>query len=220
MRANMFIALSVCSDIVFYITYVDTDLQVVGLDASVGVECFTNDLHGVNREILVVPRRIIKVSERSLEKCFALEKSILVGCLPTDTGSARRLAKIHRLSVVVVTPTSIKVVNESQVNFMHQSGGRNKYIEVHVHPFVDIFTTSNLSISAEKSLYMLGNIIERALKLDVGIVLSTASNERRKLLSLTHLDIILFYIGFTKRERRLIMEVYPTELLLTWLNYR
>lgn len=220
MKANMFIALSECSDILFYITSVDSDLQILGLNASVGVECIVDGLYGVDREILVVPRRVVKVGEKSLEKCSTSEKSVLVGCLPVDTESARRLAKIHSLSVIIVTPTSIRAVNESQINFMHQSGQRNKYIEVHLHPFLNVFTEHNYGVSIEKSLYVLGNVIERALKLDVGVTVSTASSDRRRLLSLTHLDVILFYIGFSKRERRLIMEVYPVELLLAWLSHR
>jgi len=103
---------------------------------------------------------------------------------------------------------------------MHQSSTRSKYIEIHMQPFLKIFTAPNSRASIDKNLYMLGNIIERALKLDVGTVVSTASDDRKRLLSLTHLDIILFYMGFTKRERILIIEVYPTELLLTWLSYR
>lgn len=220
MRANMFLALNRCSDIFFYIRFIDGDLHVVGLDSSVVIECFIDDVNRLNRDILFVPRRIVKVNVQSLEKCFESDRSILIGCTPLDTEVARRLAKIHRLSVLVVTPTSIRIVNKSQINFMHHSGGRNKYIEIHIQPFLKILTASNLNVLTEKNFYLLGNIIERALKLDVGIIVSTASSERSDLLSLTHLDIILFYLGFSKRERRLIMEVYPTELLLAWLNYR
>ncbi len=220
MKANMFLALNRCNDILFYIKFVDGDLHVVGLDSSILTECLIDEVNKLDRDILFVPRRIVKADEQSLGKCFEFSESVLIGCIPLDTGGARRLAKIHKLSVVVVIPTSIRIVNESQINFMHQSGGRNKYIEIHMQPFLKTFTAPNLNVLIEKSFYLLGNIIERALKLDVGIIVSTASSERSELLSLTHLDIILFYMGFSKRERRLVMEVYPTELLLTWLSYR
>lgn len=220
MKANMFLALDRCSDVLFYLTSIDSDVAILGLNSNMVAECFTDDVHRLDRDVLLIPRKITEITEQSFERCLEVDKSVLAGCSPIDTASARRLAKTHKLSVVVVTPNSIRVIDESQINFMHQSSTRSKYIEIHMQPFLKMFTTPNSRAPIEKNLYMLGNVIERALKLDVGTVVSTASDDRKRLLSLIHLDIILFYMGFTKRERRLIIEVYPTELLLTWLSYR
>jgi hypothetical protein len=216
----MYLAINRCNDIAFYITAIDNDVHILGLDNDVIAECFVNDINKLNRDILFIPRKIITVDEKRLEKCFEYDKSILMGCIPMNINVARRIAKIQRLSTIIITPSSLRFVNENQVNFMHQSSNRNKYIEVHLQPFLKMFLISGSIHSIEKSFYLLGNIIERALKLDVGIIISTASDDDKKLCSLTHVDIILFYLGFSKRERRLITEVYPTELLITWLNYK
>ncbi len=216
----MYLAISRCNDIAFYITAIDSDVHILGLDSDVIIECFANDKHKLNIDMLFIPRRIVTVDEKRLEKCFEFDKTILMGCIPMNINVARRLAKIQRLSTIIITPNSLKFVDENQVNFMYQSSNRNKYIEVHLQPFLKMFLISDSIHSIEKSFYLLGNIIERALKLDVGIIMSTASDDDKKLCSLTHVDIILFYLGFSKRERRLITEVYPIELLMTWLNYK
>lgn len=220
MKANLFLALNKCSDVFFYLTAIDTDLHILGLNENTVMECFMNDTHRLDSGIMIIPRRIVEIGEQRLEKYYGVDKSVLIGYVPVSTSVARRLAKTRRLSIVVITPSSLRFVDESQVNFMHQSGERNKYIEIHIYPFLKTSLNPRPPISIERMLYILGNTIERALKLDVGVVVSTASEDGRKPFSVVHTDIVLFYLGFTKRERRLIMDVYPTELLLTWLNYR
>lgn len=218
MLTNFYLAYTQCEDVIEHMK-IDT-ASVIGLEEDVIQRCGHNilALNGANlvRDIILVPRKVLYVNS-NIDECLALTEKVVVGCAPLDTSSARRLAKISKVFTVVLTPRSYRYADESQINFMAQSA-KPKYIEVHLHPFVSHILSEELSIDVEKELYQLGNVVEYALKKDVGVVLSAASPELRRTLLTTHMDLILYALGFSKRERRLMLELYPMDILRRWLN--
>jgi hypothetical protein len=218
MQANLYLAYMKCEDLV---EYLKIDLcSIIGLDQEILDNCIRNLLELPDlrkRGLIVLPRKIISVNSRNIDNCFSISKYLAVGCLPLDADSARSLAKTRRFASVVMTPKSLRYVDEAQVNFMAQAQVR-KYIEIHLHPFVVDILNEVSSVDVEREFYFLGETIERALKKDVGVVIGSASPSLRETLLTTHIDLILFTIGFSKRERRLMLELYPKEFILNWLN--
>ncbi|MEM1644860.1 MAG: hypothetical protein QXL96_03145 [Ignisphaera sp.] len=219
MLSNFYLAYTQCKDV---IDYMEIDItSVIGLEENVIEKCVPNTLalNSINivRDIILVPRRVLYVNNDNIDECLASTEKAIIGCIPLDTSSARRLAKIGKVFTVVLTPKNYRYADESQINFMAQST-KPKYVEVHLYPFVSHILSEDLSIDVEKELYLLGNVIEHALRKDVGVVLSAASIELKKTLLATHMDLILYALGFSKRERRLMLEMYPMDLLRRWLN--
>lgn len=218
MLTNLYLAYTDCNDVARHIEIDSAD--ILGFNDEVFHRCsdkLVDAISTVRKSVVAVPRGIVYVDSRSIDRCVAMQKSVLPGCIPLDTASARRLAKIGKIMSVVVTAENIKFVNESQVNFMAQSS-KPKYIEVHLYPFVLNIVNRSAERDVEKDLYSLGRVLEHALKRDVGVIPTAASPALRKTLLATHLDVILYTLGFSKRERRLMLEFYPLDLVQNWLN--
>jgi len=217
MQANLYLAYTKCEDFIQHLK-IDT-CSILGVDQDFLDQCLQNMLPTLDlgKNFIVVPRKILFVDSNSVENCINSSKRLAVGCIPLDIASARRLAKVRRVLSVVMTPKSIRYVDEQQINFMVQSPSR-KYVEIHLHPFIAEVVEEVLSVDIEKEFYFLGEIIDRALKKDVGVVISSASPSLRETLLITHIDLILFAIGFSKRERRLMLELYPREFVYNWLK--
>lgn len=217
MLSNFYLAYTQCKDVIEHMK-IDT-ASVIGLEEDVAQNCGYNTLNNSDtvHDIILVPRRILYVNGKTIEECLALAGKTVVGCAPLDTSSARRLAKVGKVLTVVITPKSYRYVNESQINFMAQSL-KPKYIEVHLYPFVSRIFSEDIDIDIEKELYLMGNVVEYALKKDIGVVPSAAGPELKKTLLVTHMDLILYALGFSKRERRLMLELYPVDLLRHWLS--
>ncbi|MEM4513739.1 MAG: hypothetical protein QXZ41_04475 [Ignisphaera sp.] len=217
MLSNFYLAYTQCKDVAEYMK-IDT-ASIIGLEEDVIQNCGYNTLNNLDtaRDIIVVPRRILHVNGKNIDECLALAGKTVVGCAPLDTSSARRLAKVGKVLTVVLNPKSYRYVNESQINFMVQSP-KPKYIEVHLYPFVLRIFSEDINIDVEKELYLMSNVVEYALKKDVGVVPSAAGPELKKTLLVTHMDLILYALGFSKRERRLMLELYPVDLLRRWLS--
>uniref|UniRef100_A0A7C4BDA6 RNase P subunit p30 n=1 Tax=Ignisphaera aggregans TaxID=334771 RepID=A0A7C4BDA6_9CREN len=215
-RANMLVLFDSCKDVEKYIA--EDSASIVGLDERFFESC-RDSLVDVGKEVLVIPRRVIAVDRRSL-KTAALrrEPRVLTAFKPLDTQSARTLAKTRRSTLILVSPDTMKYVDEAQVNFLKQSHAR-KFIEVSLGEFVKLLLSANTtSMHISRAFDRLGNTIERALRSDIGVAVSGAVESYPKCLFTNHIDAVLFSMGFSKRERRMILEVYPLELLKTWLG--
>uniref|UniRef100_A0A7C2V8V4 Uncharacterized protein n=1 Tax=Ignisphaera aggregans TaxID=334771 RepID=A0A7C2V8V4_9CREN len=215
MIANLYLGYTHCDDALKYVGIEHVD--ALGLDASIIYLCAETLQSSVSRNIVVVPRKIARVTDEDFNQCLASSRTMLSGCEPLSINSARRLAKVRRVLSIVLTPRSRRFVDESQVNFMVQSP-KPKYIEVHLHPFIERLVNERLDIDSEKEFYFLGNVIETALKRDVGVVPVSASPRLSETLLMTHIDIILYAMGFSKRERRLMIELYPVDFIGNWLS--
>ncbi|MEM0371403.1 MAG: hypothetical protein QXY23_02360 [Ignisphaera sp.] len=64
----------------------------------------------------------------------------------------------------------------------------------------------------------MGTVIERALKNDVAVIPSASSPNIRKAILVNHIDLVLYSMGFSRRERRLMLEFYPMDLVQRWLK--
>lgn len=214
MRGNMYVGSLTCDEVARYL-HLDEEATVVGVDAKQLVTCENvEELLALGREIVLVPRTITSFGDVS--KAPTLGREAVVGLAPLSVESARRLAKISAPIIVVMDVTTIRFVDKAQVNYMRQSPAR-KFLEVHLGGFVERIGDPKAA-NLNRDLHNLGNVIERALKLGVGVVVSSAAPSLSKILLTTHLDIVLLYMGFTKRERRLMLELYPLELVKLWIN--
>lgn len=217
MLTNLYLAYTDCSDVVKHIEIDNASL--IGFNDVVVERCSTKLLDSdiVKRGVIIVPRKIVYLDSSSIDRCLTVSKNTLAGCIPLDVDSARRLAKVNKTLAIILTTESSRFVNEYQVNFMAQSA-IPKYIEIHLYPFVSQIADNVVERDIEKDFYNLGNIIECALKRDVGVIPVAASPTLEKMLIATHIDVILYSLGFSKRERRLMLELYPVDFLKNWLN--
>lgn len=221
MHANLYLAYTSCGDIVKHIEIDSAD--ILGFDSDLFNQCCSdkllNSIPGARKSVVVVPRRIVYVDSDSIDNCTRAPRSVLTGCIPRDTSSARRLAKIGKVLTVVLTTESSRFIDESQVSFMAQSA-KPKYIEIHLHPFVShmVSRSTERDRDLEKDFYILGNVAEYALKRDVGVIPVAASPILEEVLLTPHIDLVLYSLGFSKRERRLMLELYPLDLVQNWLK--
>ncbi|ADM28079.1 hypothetical protein Igag_1274 [Ignisphaera aggregans DSM 17230] len=211
MLIDLFLAVDNCKELLKYLAIEDS-AYIIGLNRNV-LECLI-DLQPKDRDIVLIPRAIMEISNENLDYVLKNTRYSILGLIPQELSVARRLAKIKRTLTLVNNPNNIKFMNEEQVNFMAQSPSK-KFIEIHLLGYMKLIVKSSSTV--EKLLNTLGNTIENALKLDVGIVVSSASTYKDLILPI-HMDVFLYALGFTKRERRLILEVYPMELLDIWMK--
>lgn len=212
--SNLYLAYSNCNDIV---SHIEVDYAVIlGFDGALLETCL-EDITKVRRDVLLVARRIVTVNDKTINSCLSQAGKVLTGCKPMDIPSARRLAKVGNVLSLVLAPENLRFIDISEVNSLAQSP-MPKYIEVTLFPFVDKLLASRFDV--EGDFYRLGEVIERALKRDVGVVVSAASPNLWKALLTVHIDIALYSMGFSKRERRLILELYPMDFIEKWLETR
>ncbi|MEM0026793.1 MAG: hypothetical protein QXT53_02535 [Ignisphaera sp.] len=212
-KANMLVLFDSCEDIKKYIDS-DANAGLIGLEEKFFEKC--RDMLPLIDEnnVVLVPRSLKPVSRKSIPHESSIGGAI-TSYIPFDTQSARTLAKIRRPSIILITPGTLKYVDEAQINFMRQSHER-KFLEVALGHFVKMLGENGKGYAqVERAFRILGDVIERALKYDVGVVVSGAVEPYPKTLFTSHLDLILFSIGFSKRERRMVLEVYPFEMLKT-----
>lgn len=214
-RANMLVLFSSCEDIKKYID-LDSDASLIGLEESFFSKCRDVAASIDENDVVLVPRNLKPVSRRSIPHGSSVGGSI-TSYMPFDTESARILAKIRRPCIILLTPSTLRFVDEAQINFMKQSHER-KFLEVALGHFIKILKENERFTYVEKAFRSLGDVVERALKYDVGVVASGAVDPYPRTLLTSHIDVILFSLGFSKRERRMILEVYPIEILKTMLG--
>jgi len=212
-RANMLLRFATCDDILKYVS--EDDVTILGLDENTYSNCFES-IAKAGKDVVFLPRRIVEISINSIREVSVAKKSALPAFKPRDTASARSLARIRQSVVILLTPDTLQFVDEYEVNFLKQAHTR-KFIEVSLGEFIKNLLGASIRQGA-KSMYMLSETIEKALKSDVGVVASGAVELYPKCLFTTHIDVLLYSMGFSKRERRMILEVYPLELLDTWLR--
>lgn len=212
---NLYLAYTDCLDI---IKHIEIDkAKALGFDSNLIHKCEDN-LMNIDNNLIIVPRSIFTVSENEIHTCLNNSKYVLIGCIPNDTSTARKLAKVSNTITIIITPKNLRFVNEYQVNVMTQTC-TSRYLEIHVYPFIAHLLEENvLKTDVEKEFYLLGNVIEKALKNDVAVIPSASSPSIRKTLLTNHLDLILNFMGFSKRERRLMLELYPKDLIHKWLK--
>ena len=214
MRIDLLVRFRNCEDLKTYISKMD--IEVIGIEIETFTACWNTLLEIKNQSLLVVPRKIFESNRARLTPRLSELRRIASSCIPKDLATARSLAKIPGLYTIALTPSTIMFVDETQVNLLTQVKSR-KYIEVYMQDFINTIF-GDRKVSTERLFYFLGETIERALKRDVGIFISSASAELKKVLHPKQIDAILHSLGFTKRERKLILEIYPLEFLSKWLE--
>jgi len=118
---------------------------------------------------------------------------------------------------IALRSDTVQMVDSTEINLLTQVRER-KFIEVHIHSFLELLR-SDKKVSTERMFYFLGESIEYALRRDVPVVVSSASPVPSQVLHPQQIDALLFSLGFTKRERRMMLEVYPLELLSIWREW-
>ena len=215
-RANMLVLFESCKDVEKYIA--EDSVSILGLDEGFFELC-KDTLAQIEEEVAIIPRHVITVDRRSLRLAIKHQRRFkLTTFKPCDTQSARVLAKIRKSIVLLVSPDTITYVDEAQINFLKESHIR-KFLEVALGEFIKLLLLpSTKPLNMSKVFDRLGDVIERALKFDIGVTVAGAVENYPKCLFTNHIDVLLFSMGFSKRERRMILEVYPLELLKTWLG--
>ncbi len=211
MLVDLFLAINNCREFLKYLAIEDS-AQVIGLDKNI-LECAI-DLKLKDKDIALIPRIVMNISNENLDYILRSARYGILGLVPQELSTARRLAKIKKILTIVNDPNNIRFMNEEQVNFMAQSPSK-KFIEIHLLEYMRLLLKDGDAV--EKIFDILGNTIENALKLDIGVIASSASTYRDLILP-PHMDIFLYALGFTKRERKLILEVYPMELIDIWIK--
>jgi len=211
---DLFLAFNDCSELLTYVSKLGLD--VAGIRSDV-LELCLDQLPQLQRSVAIVPRCIHESTQRSLLPPRRELRRCLPLCIPSDLQTARSLAKVSQSVVIALNVETLKFVDETQVNFMATSKVR-KFIEVLLEPFIELARIDSKRMSLERALHFVGETIERCLKLDVGIFVSSYSPSIKRVLHPIHIDVLLQSLGFTKRERRLVLQVYPLEALRSWLG--
>ncbi len=217
MNIDLYISIDSCRDLAIYLEKLD--IELIGIEQSVLEKCLNDILSSSNtipiHERVIVPRIYHESSQNRLLPHN--RRRALPLCKPDSLSTARLLAKLKSLMSIAVTPSTLRYVDESQINVLTQVRIR-KYLEVLLSEFLLLVDTGNVKAHVEKYMYFLGDAIEYALKRDVGVIVSSGS---RRLVDAIHprqIDAVLKYLGFTKRERNLMLVVYPMEILKQWLG--
>ncbi len=169
------------------------------------------------QSLTIVPRAVFESTQSRLLPRSRDLRAKLYTCIPRDLGTARSLAKLSGVYTIALRSDTVQMVDDTEINLLTQVRER-KFIEVHIHSFVELLRGEK-KVSAERMFYFLGETIERALRRDVPIVVSSASPAPSQALHPQQIDALLFSLGFTKRERRMMLEVYPLELLSIWRGW-
>jgi len=189
------------------------DLAVVGLAApDEHLEALPSL---VRKNLVVVPRCIHESTDRAPLPPRRLSRRRLPLCVPRSLSVARMLAKVRSYVPIALRPDTLKFVDETQVNFMSSSRER-KFIEVALGDFLELGRVGQKPrMSFERALHYLCKTIDRALRLDVGIVVSSGTSV---VMHPLQIRAVLYSLGYTKRERALLTQAYPLELLAKWVK--
>ena len=185
----------------------------------VGVPYSAHTLIEPAHSSMIVPRTVYRVEGNRLTPPRRELRRSLVCCIPSTVSQARSLAKIHGVFTVGLTVETLKMVDETQINFMASSRER-KFIEVLITDFLGLLREERPRMSVERAIEFMCRAIDRALALDVGVVVSSGATSTSRVMHPAQIDALLHSWGYTKRERRLVLEVYPLELVEVWLRWR
>jgi len=199
------------------------------VDATRVLDALDLDVAGVpyefHREVeprhsaVIVPRALFHTEGSRLVPPRREMRRSLVCCIPSSTSHARALAKIRGVFTVGLTVETLRMVDETQINFMSSSRER-RFVEVLISDFLSLLAEERPRISVERAIEFACRAIDRALSLDVGIVVSSGARSIDRVLHPAQMDALLHSWGYTKRERRLLLEVYPLELVEAWRRWR
>ena len=193
------------------------DIDVLGVSDHVLNQCY-EAIAAKSKSMVVVPRAVFESSQNILlPKTFEL-RTRLYACIPRDLATARSLAKLSGTYTIALRVDTVKFIDENEINLLAQVKTR-KFIEVHLYSFTELLKHEEKRASTERLLYLLSETIERALRRDIPVVVSSASPRLDQTLHPNQMDILLFSLGFSKRERRMMLEIYPMELLLVWREW-
>jgi len=216
LKVDLLTFLNNCKHVTTFLQNLDID--VLGVPDYVLDQCYEVVI-ARSKNTIVIPRAVFESSQnRLLPKSFEL-KTRLYTCVPKDLATARSLAKLGGIYTIALRADTIRLIDENEINLLTQVKVR-KFIEVHLYSFIERLKHEDKRVSLERLLYFLSETIERALRRDVPVVVSSASPQLDQALHPNQIDVLLFLLGFTKRERRMMLEVYPMELLSTWREWR
>ena len=204
--ADLMLAIEDPSSLLQVVTAFGLDIVGVTLDVLSVIEA-------LNGNVIVIPREVIYI-ENSFRPP---RRDRLALYIPLTTAIARTLAKVSRFIGIGVTPRSLQFVDESEIEVLSQCKHR-KFVEVLTSEFLFVAVDDKAKISAERLMYFLGETVEMCLKRDVPVVFSSYARDFKTVVHPKHIDALLHVLGFTKRERRLILEVYPLEILKLWIE--
>jgi len=216
LRVDLLTLLDNCKHVLAFLQNLDID--VLGIPDHILNQC-CEVIITKSKNTVIIPRAIFESSQnRLLPKMFEL-KTRLYTCIPRDLATARSLAKLSGVYTIALRADTVRLIDENEINLLTQVKVR-KFIEVHLYSFIELLKHEDKRISLERLLHFLGETIERALRRDVPVIVSSASPRLDQTLHPNQMDVLLFLLGFTKRERRMMLEVYPMELLSTWREWR
>ena len=193
------------------------DIDVLGVPDHVLNQCY-KAIAAESKNTIVVPRAVFESSQNRLLPKTSELRTRLYACIPKDLATARSLAKLGGIYTIALRVDTVKLIDENEINLLTQVKTR-KFIEVHLYSFIELLKHEEKRVSIERLLYFLSETIERALRRDVPVVVSSASPQLNQILHPNQMDILLFSLGFSKRERRMMLEIYPMELLSVWREW-
>ena len=213
LKADLLTLFTSCKHLEIYLQNLSID--ILGVPSDTFDSCMDRIENSQN--LMMVPRAVFESTQHRLLPRSRDLRAKLYTCIPRDLSTARSLAKLSGVYTIALRSDTVQMVDSTEINLLTQVRER-KFIEVHIHSFLELLR-SDKKVSTERMFYFLGESIEYALRRDVPVVVSSASPVPSQVLHPQQIDALLFSLGFTKRERRMMLEVYPLELLSIWREW-
>jgi len=197
-------------------------IDVVGVDESCYKELSANILESVQtqHDLIIVPRKFVALSDDTVHDSIgSFKRDALVSYYVRDVGTARRIAKIRREVVIMLTPDNSRVVDEHQVKFMATSKYA-KYIEVAAVPLVRYLHNCTVK-SCLNTIEIIRETLHRAVQEGLGVVISSVGSIKSNEYEVLHPNAfraVLKILGLKEPEIKLILRVNPGELLELWIR--
>jgi len=197
-------------------------IDVAGVDESCYKELSVNIIESVqiHRDLIIVPRKFETLSADTVhDNIGSFKRDALVSYYIRDVGTARRIAKMRREVVILLTPDNSRVVDERQVRFMATSKYA-KYIEVAAVPLVHYLHNCTVK-SCLSTIESIRETLHRAVQEGIGVVISSVGRIKSGEYEVLHPNAfraILRILGLKEPEIKLILRVNPAELLELWIR--
>jgi len=198
-------------------------IDVAGVDESCYKELSTNILlesAQAQRDLIIVPRRLVTLNDGTVHDSIgSFKRDALVSYYVRDVDTARKIAKMRREVVIMLTPDNSRVVDERQVRFMATSKYA-KYIEVAAVPLTRYLHNCTVK-SCLGTIETIRETVHRAVQEGLGVVISSVGrikNGEYEVLHPNAFRAILRVLGLNEAEIKLILRVNPAELLELWIR--
>jgi len=197
-------------------------IDVAGIDESCYKELTANIIESAQtqRDLIIVPRKFVAFSaDTAHDSIGSFKRDALVSYYIRDVDTARKIAKMRREVVILLTPDNSRVVDEHQVRFMATSKYA-KYIEVAAVPLVRYLHNCTVK-SCLSTIESIRETLHRAVQEGLGVVISSVGkikNNEYEVLHPNAFRAVLRVLGLNETEIKLILRVNPAELLELWIR--